>query len=60
MTQNIDLADMRFITGSGTPNAVVTAPKGSIFVNLTASAISTRMYINTDGGTTWTPFTTGA
>jgi hypothetical protein len=44
--------------GAGVPS--LTAPKGSIYINTTGSSSSTRMYINTDGGTTLTAVTTAA
>ena len=47
-----------FYAGAGTPS--FTANKGAIYVNLTGSSSSTRMYINTDGATTWTSVTTAA
>lgn len=47
-----------FQSGSGAPTH--TATKGTIYVNLTGSSSSTRMYVNTDGATTWTSFTTAA
>jgi hypothetical protein len=37
-----------------------TEVKGSICINTGGSSSSTRMYVNTDGGTTWTSFTTAA
>lgn len=37
-----------------------TRPKGSICINSGGSSTTTRMYVNTDGAGTWTPFTTGA
>lgn len=37
-----------------------TRPKGSICINTGGSSGSTRMYVNTDSGTTWTSFTTAA
>jgi len=40
------------VAGTGTPNAVLTAPKGSMFIRLDPGA-GTRLYMNTDGGTTW-------
>jgi hypothetical protein len=45
-------------TGSGAPT--VTAPKGSIYLRTDGSSTSTRMYVNTDGATTWTAVTTAA
>jgi len=44
--------------GTGTPT--FTANKGTVYINLTGSSTSTRMYINTDGATTWTSFTSAA
>lgn len=44
--------------GAGAPTE--SAPKGTIYVNLTGSSTATRMYVNTDGATTWTSFTTAA
>lgn len=35
--------------GTGTPNGEVTAPKGSVFIEIG----STEMWMNTDGSTTW-------
>ncbi len=47
-----------FSSGSGAPTQK--APKGSIYVQLDGSSGSTRIYINTDGGTTWTNITCAA
>lgn len=58
MTQNIDLTDVSFLSGSGVPT--MAAKKGSLYINITATTTTTRLYINTDGGTTWTTFTTAA
>jgi hypothetical protein len=44
--------------GAGAPT--FSAPKGSFYLNTTGSSSSTRMYINTDGATTWTAVTTAA
>jgi hypothetical protein len=45
--------------GSGAPTGV-TAAKGSLFINTGATTTTTRLYINTDGGTTWANFTASA
>jgi hypothetical protein len=37
-----------------------TAVKGSLCINTAGSSTSTRLYVNTDGGTTWTNVTTAA
>lgn len=44
--------------GSGAPS--VSAAKGSLYLRTDGSSTSTRAYINTDGGTTWTNITTAA
>jgi hypothetical protein len=41
-------------TGSGAP--AFTAPRGSMYLNTTASTANTRAYVNTTGSTTWTNF----
>lgn len=51
-------AAMGVYFGSGAPT--ISAPKGSIYLNSTGSSTSTRLYVNTDGGTTWTNVTTAA
>lgn len=42
--------------GSGTPS--LSAAKGSLYLRSDGSTINNRMYVNTDGGTTWTAVTT--
>lgn len=37
-----------------------TRPKGSLCINTGGSSTTTRLYVNTDGAGTWTPFTTSA
>lgn len=44
--------------GTGAPT--FSAKKGTLYINLTGSSTSTRLYVNTDGGTTWTNFTSAA
>ena len=44
------------IVGSGAPT--MSAPKGCLYLRSDGSSTSTRAYINTDGGTSWTPVTT--
>ena len=45
-------------SSSGVPS--FTAPKGSLYINNTATTTTTRLYINTDGAATWATFTTSA
>ena len=45
--------------GSGAPTST-TAPKGSLYIRTDATTTTTRLYINTDGATTWATFTTSA
>lgn len=47
-----------FLSGTGDPNTVVTAAKGSYYARLDGSSSTTRAYINTDGATAWTSVTT--
>jgi len=44
--------------GSGAPT--VTAAQGSLYLRSDGSSTSTRLYVNTDGATTWTNFTSAA
>ena len=44
--------------GSGVPT--LTAAQGSLYLRSDGSSTTTRAYINTDGGTTWTALTTAA
>lgn len=44
--------------GSGAPS--ITAVKGSLYIRSDGSSSSTRLYVNTDGATTWTNVTTAA
>lgn len=44
----------------GTAAPTFSAKKGTVYINLTGSSGATRMYINTDGATTWTNFTSAA
>jgi hypothetical protein len=47
-----------FYTGEGAPT--FTAAQGSLYVDKTAASTTTRLYINTDGSTTWAYFTASA
>lgn len=48
------------VSGTGDPNGSLSLPKGSYYLRLDGSSTSTRAYINTDGGTTWTNVVTAA
>lgn len=50
--------DVGVFWGTGAPT--ISAGKGSLYLRLDGSSTSTRAYINTDGGTTWTSLTTAA
>ena len=52
------IAGIGFIVGSGAPT--LQAGKGSLYINVAATTTTTRLYINTDGGTTWANFTASA
>jgi len=51
-------ANFGIFFGSGAPT--LSAAKGSIYMRSDGSSIATRMYINTDGSTTWTNVVTAA
>lgn len=48
------------MAGTGSPNGVITAPKGSFYMRTDGSGVNDRAYINTDAGTTWTAIVTVA
>ena len=52
--------NVQILGGAGSPQGVVTAPQGSLYLNRTGNSTSTRAYINTDGTTNWTDITTAA
>lgn len=45
-------------TGSGAPT--ISAAQGSLYLRTDGSSVSTRAYINSDGGTTWVAVTTAS
>lgn len=51
---------VQILSGSGSPNGSVTAPKGSWYTDTGSPAINARVFVNTDGGTTWTGITSVA
>lgn len=52
---------VQFLGFSGDPNGSVTAPKGSWCTNIgTPAGLTDRVFVNTDGGTTWTGITSVA
>lgn len=44
--------------GTGDPNGALSAAQGSLFLRTDGSSTSTRAYVNTNGTTGWTNFTT--
>lgn len=50
---------VKVMAGAGAPTGI-TAPKGSLYLNSTATTTTTRIYINSDGATTWVTLTTSA
>ena len=51
-------ANLGIYFGTGAPG--FSAAKGSLYTNTTATTTTTRLYVNTDGATTWTNLTTAA
>ncbi len=50
----------KVVCGTGDPNGAVTAPQGSLYLNLTGSTTATRAFINSTGGTIWIAVTTAS
>ncbi|MGJ0429629.1 beta strand repeat-containing protein [Methylobacter sp.] len=46
------------LAGAGDPNGSVTAGQGSIYMNVTGSGVANRLWVNSDGATTWVAVTT--
>ncbi len=55
---NLSQGGPALCVGSGVPT--LTAAKGSLYLRTDGTSTSTRMYVNTDAGTTWTAVTTAA
>lgn len=53
----IGSANIGIYWGTGAPSSL-TAVTGSLYLNQGGSSVSTRMYINTTGASTWTAVTT--
>lgn len=51
-------ASLGIFCGSGAPT--LSAAQGSVYIRTDGSSVSTRLYVNTDGATTWTNVTTAA
>lgn len=58
--EGLTLGAVRVIAGSGSPDTVVTAPAGSLFLRTDPAGATSRAYINTDGVTAWTNITCAA
>lgn len=50
--------DFGVFFGSGAPT--LSAGKGSLYMRTDGSSTSTRLYVNSDGGTTWVNFTSAS
>jgi hypothetical protein len=50
----------QLVAGAGDPNGSVNAPQGSLYLRTDGSSTTTRAYINTDSGTTWTGLITNS
>lgn len=55
IANNIQVGGVKILVGAGVPSA--SAPKGSLYINTSASTSATRLYINKDGTTGWAAFT---
>lgn len=50
----------KVIDYNGDPNGNVTAPQGSLCLNLAGSGVANRLWVNSDSGTTWISITTAS
>lgn len=53
----VDVIGPRLTSGTGSPNTVVSAPKGSLFMRTDGTGADEVLYVNTDGTTAWTALT---
>lgn len=60
MTNAVIPALTRPSVTAGTGAPTFSANKGTLYIRLDGSSVSTRLYVNTDGATTWTSFTSAA
>lgn len=51
---------IRIMTGAGSPDTVVTAPAGSLWLRTDPAGATSRIYVNTDSATAWTNVTCAA
>lgn len=51
---------VRFMAGAGSPNTVVTAPAGSLYLRTDPAGATSRLYINSDSATAWVNITCAA
>lgn len=52
--------NIQVIVGAGSPDGLIAAPAGSLWLRTDPAGATSRMYINTDSGTTWTNVTCAA
>ncbi len=51
---------INFIAHTGDPTGLYPSKKGTIYIKTDATTTTTRLWINTNGGTTWAYVTTSA
>lgn len=56
----VGATNVQILSGVGSPNGSVTAPKGSLFLATNGSGVGDRAFINTNGATAWTAITTAS
>lgn len=50
-------AGIQLLWGTGSPDTVITAPKGSLYIQTDGTTTATRMYVNKDASTGWASLT---
>jgi len=60
----IVIGGIQILTGTTSATVIgaskISAVKGSMYINQGGDTTSNRVYVNTDGASTWTAFTTAA
>ena len=59
-TTLLALGSSNFVISAGVGAPSHAATKGSLYIRVDGSSTSTRMYMNTNGSTTWANFTSAA
>lgn len=54
------IGNISIMAYAGDPNGIITAPANTLCLNTSGSTTTTRLFVNTNSGTTWAHFTSSA